>query len=222
MGIFKRISMVIRSFVNRLLDRVEDPEKILDQALNEMEENFRRSKVDLARTIADEKRLKKQLDQNRDQAEQWSAKAVLAVKKGDDNLAREALKRKNSYEVLTKEIEEHWRTQKDITDQLKDSLRQLQMKIDEAKRKRNLLVTRRQRALLQKKVYESLKSASGSNPASTFNKLEEKISSLEAESAALESLEQDTLEEKFKALSATSNVENQLSDLKKKFLPEDK
>ncbi|MBN2385289.1 PspA/IM30 family protein [bacterium] len=218
MDIFTRIYTVIQAYINKFLDRVEDPEKLLDQALSDMEEGFRQSKVELARAIADEKRLRKQLDQNIDQVKEWGAKAILAVQKGDDDLAREALKRKNSYETLQQELESHWHAQKDVTDKLKDGLKTLQLKIDEAKRKRNLLLSRQQRAMLQKKVYEALHSGSANSPSQTLNKLEEKISLLEAESSALENLEHDSLDDRFKSLEASDDLENELSALKKKYL----
>lgn len=220
MGIFKRIFTIIKAYVNQWLNRVEDPQKLLDQSLQDMEENLRRAKVDLARAIADEKRLNKQLESNTSQAEQWQAKAVLAVKSGNDELAREALKRKQSYDALVKDFEGHWKSQKDAVDALKESLRVLQNKIEEAKRKRNLLVSRQQRALLQQKVHEAIQSASALDPSSTLSKMEEKISTLEAESAALESLENDSLEERFKSLEASSGVENELAALKEKHLSE--
>jgi len=218
MNIFKRLAQVIRAYINTFLDRVEDPEKLLDQALTEMEENFRQSKVDLARAIADEKRLKTQLEQNKKQVDHWAASAILAVQKGDDDLAREALKRKNNYAALQLELETHWRSQNEMTEKLKDGLRKLQLKIEEAKRKRNLLISRQQRALLQKKVYEALHSGSAGSPSTTLNKLEEKISHLEAESAALENLEGDSLDERFKSLELSDELEHELKELKNKYL----
>lgn len=210
--------MIIKSYINNFLNKVEDPEKLLDQALSEMEENYRRSKVELAKAVADEVRLKKKLTENTTLSEEWEVKAVLAVKKGNDDLAREALKLKARYDEIILQIGESWKFQKEATDNLKNSLKQLQMKIDEAKRKRNLLVTRQQRALLQKKIYTTINSANGTNPLSTLNQMEEKIANLEAESEAIKSLGGDSLDEKFNSLQANSDLEKRLSELKKKYL----
>jgi len=219
MNMVKRIITTVKAWINHLLDRAEDPEKVLNQALTEMEESFRRAKVDLARAMADQKRLENQVRHNRDRVKEWNAKAILAVQKGNDELAREALKRKSSYESLKSELNTHLKSQSQVTDQLKDSLRSLQLKIEEMRRKKNLLISRQQRALLQQKINESLKATSTKDPGYILNKLEEKINNLEAESAALESIESSSLEEKFKALENSSDLEDELSDLKRQYLP---
>jgi phage shock protein A len=215
MGIFKRIADVFKSNVNDLIDKAEDPEKMLEQITREMEVNFREAKVQVAKAIADEKKLASQLEQNKLQAADWEKKAVAAVQQGRDDLAKEALKRKNSFAELAAGFEKQWQDQKNVSESLKTSLRTLESKIDEAKRKRNLLIARSKRAEAQQTIHSAMSKMTDNGAFATFARMEDKVSEIEARTSATIELETDTMEDQFKQLEAGSGVDDELAALKK-------
>ena len=156
MGLFSRLGTLFRSNINELINKAEDPEKMLNQVLVDMKGQLVEAKKQVAVAIADEKRIKKQLDQERAKANDWERKAMLAIKAGDDGLARAALQRKNDHEEVAKTLEVQWEAQKDSVEKLKEALRGLDHKIEEAKRKRNILVSRKKRAEAQRMINETL------------------------------------------------------------------
>src|SRR5580704_13047722 len=135
MGIFSRLGTLIKSNLNDLISKAEDPQKMLNQ-------------------IADEKRLKKQWDEQIDLSAEWERKAMLAVRAGDDALAKEALARKADHDKMQAEFGKQWQLQKDAVEKLKDQLRTLNDKIEEAKRKKNILIARQKRAEAQKAIQD--------------------------------------------------------------------
>lgn len=215
MSIFRRIADVFKSNVNDMIDKAEDPQKMLDQMIREMETNFRDAKVQVAKAIADEKKLQMQLDTNKKEAIDWEKKAVSAVQQGRDDLAKEALKRKGSAQELALGFETQWVEQKKVTEQLKTNLKGLESKIDEAKRKKNLLVARAKRAEAQKTINNAMSKMTDNGAFATFARMEEKVMTIEANTSAALELESDTLEDQFKALEAGSGVDDELAALKK-------
>lgn len=215
MGIFKRIADVFKSNVNEMIDKAEDPQKMLDQMIREMEENFREAKVQVAKAIADEKKLGVQFEQNKAQATEWEKKAVVAVEQGRDDLAKEALKRKKSFDEIAVGFEKQWTDQKNVSEQLKNNLKALENKIDEAKRKKNLLVARAKRAEAQQTINSAMSKMADNGAFATFARMEEKVTSIEAQTSATLELETDTMEDQFKQLEAGSGVDDELAALKK-------
>jgi phage shock protein A len=218
MGLFSRLGTLFRSNINELINKAEDPEKMLNQVLVDMKGQLVEAKKQVAVAIADEKRIKKQLDQERAKAKDWERKAMLAVKAGDDGLARAALQRKNDHEEVTRTLETQWEAQKESVDKLKEALRGLDHKIEEAKRKRNILVSRKKRAEAQRMINETLASINSKGSFDTFERMEDRITQLEAESEAtaeLGVLPEASLESQFKALEA-GDVDDELSALKRK------
>lgn len=215
MGIFKRISDVFKSNVNDMIDKAEDPQKMLDQMVRDMQSNFREAKVQVAKAIADEKKLYVQYEQNKKQASEWEKKAIMAVEQGRDDLAKEALKRKNSYVELTTGFETQWQEQKKVSDQLKTNLRSLENKIDEAKRKKNLLIARAKRAEAQKTIHGAMSKMSDNGAFATFARMEDKVMEIEAHTSASLELDTDTIEDQFQALEAGSGVDDELAALKR-------
>ncbi|MCA9696150.1 MAG: PspA/IM30 family protein, partial [Myxococcales bacterium] len=142
MGLFGRLGTLIRSNINELINRAEDPEKMLNQVLADMKTQLVEAKKQVAVAIADEKRIKKQHEQELAKAQEWERKAMLAVRAGNDDLARAALARKAEHDELAATFKEQWEAQKQAVEQLKEALRGLDGKIEEAKRKRNILVSR--------------------------------------------------------------------------------
>jgi len=130
MGILERIRTVLKSNINALISKAEDPEKMLNQLVMDMNEQLIEAKKQVAMSIADEKKLERQLIENKGQAEEWERKAMLAVKAGKDDLAKEALVRKQESDGYASSFQKEWDNQHSAVEQLKDALRQLQSKID--------------------------------------------------------------------------------------------
>lgn len=216
MGIFGRVSDILKANVNELIDKAEDPAKMMDQMIREMHESLREAKIEVARAIADEKRLQQQLKQNQSQSKNWESKAMLALKKGDERLATEALKQKKTYDQLVTSIQPQWEQQNTLSSKLKDSLRALESKIDEARRKKEILIARQKRAEAQKKIHDVMSGMNDRSAFATFDRMEQKVMEIEAQADAAVELEMESLDDQFKALEAGSEVDDELAALKAK------
>ncbi|RMF90103.1 MAG: PspA/IM30 family protein [Nitrospinota bacterium] len=219
MGIFDRITTVIKSNINDLINRAEDPEKMLNQMMIDLREQLAQAKREVAVAIADEKRLQKLYEAEADQAAQWEKRAMLAVEKGDDALAREALTRKKEHENLANQYKKQWEQQKASTENLKNALRTLNRKIEEASRKKNLLVARQKRAKAQKHIHETMSRLADTSAFETFDRMAAKVDQMEAEAEAAVEIEADLggedLEKRFAELE-TGSVDAELAALKAK------
>jgi phage shock protein A len=228
MGIFSRLKTLISSNVNDMINKAEKPEKMLNQLLIEMNEQLIESKRAVAMAIADEKKLERELQSQEAQAQEWERKAMLAVQAGKDDLAKEALLRKQEYSNNAAEYRKQWESQKASVEKLKDSLRELQNKIEEAQRKKNLLVARAKRAEAQQKIQSTISSVSGNRTAfDAFDRMSKKVDQMEAEADAALELEEvsadASLEKRFKELEKSdSSADLMLLELKEKMkaLPE--
>jgi phage shock protein A len=228
MGIFSRLRTLIAANVNALIGKAEKPEKMLNQLIVEMNEQLIESKRAVAMAIADEKKLEREKDNQFNQAKDWERKAMLAVTNGKDDLAKEALLRKQEYDHAAAEYQKQWEAQKSSVDSLKESLRELQSKIDEAQRKKNLLIARAKRAEAQQKIQDTISSVSGNRSAfEAFDRMAAKVDDMEAMADAskeLDDLNKDTnLERKFAELEKSdSSADALLLELKEKMkaLPE--
>src|SRR6266850_1091905 len=146
MGIIDRLSTLIRSNINDLISRAENPQKVLEQLIVDMRNQLAKAKQQVAAAIADEKRLSAQAEQEKKLSEDWEKRAVLAVQEGRDDLAKQALLRYNEHVQGAVQLQETWLKHREETEKLKASLRQLNDKIEEAKRKKNILIARQKRA----------------------------------------------------------------------------
>src|SRR4051812_15225806 len=222
MGIFQRIGTLIKSNINDLISKAEDPEKMLSQVLVDMKNQLVEAKKQVAVAIGDEKRLKKQWDDQVALAKEWERKAMMAVHAGDDALAKEALVRQKEHEDLSGQFETQWHSQKDAVDKLKDQLRTLNNKIEEAKRKKNILVARAKRAEAQRTIQSTMAGLSDTSAFDTFDRMTEKVDQIEAEAEAGAELAGemtgDTLAQRFKKLESGTSVsaDSQLQALKAK------
>ena len=220
MGLFGRLASLIKSNLNDLISKSEDPEKMLNQVILEMNTQLGEAKKQVALSIADEKRLAKQFETEKATAEEWERKAMMAVRAGDDGLAKEALLRQREHESLSAEFERQWQKQKTAVEQLKQALKTLNNKIEEAKRKKNVLVARKKRAEAQKAIHETMQGLSNDSAFDTFNRMEEKIVQMEAEAdAQTEVAEQysgDALSQRFKDLEVSKGADMALDELKRK------
>jgi len=220
MGIFARLAALIKSNLNDLISSSEDPEKMLNQIVLDMSNQLLEAKRQVAASIADEKRLAKQVEQETANAAEWERRAMLAVRSGDDALAKEALARKKEHQTLAEQFQEQWSKQKQAVDQLKLALRALNNKIEEAKRKKNLLIARKKRAEAQKAIQETMTGLKNASAFETFDRMAGRIEQMEAEAEAHAELNEeatgDTLAHKFRELEVTKGADEDLLSLKRK------
>ncbi|MCC7002428.1 MAG: PspA/IM30 family protein [Gemmatimonadaceae bacterium] len=215
MGIFDRLATLLKSNINDLISKAENPEKMLDQIVTDMRNQLAKAKQQVAAAIADEKRLKDQAEAEYKAAADWENKAMLAVKEGRDDLAKQALVRQAEHEEHGRTLETTWQAHQLETEKLKNSLRDLNDKIEEAKRKKNLLLARQRRAQAQQKISETMSSMSEKSAFEAFARMEEKITSNEID----EEFSGDRLAHDFKRLEKTAgsaNADQQLAALKQK------
>lgn len=224
MGIFDRLKTVVSSNINDLINKAEHPEKMLNQLVVDMNQQMLESKKSVAMAIADEKKLERELLEQKRVAGEWERKAIIAVKANRDDLAKEALARKQEAETYYNQLKPQWDSQKVAVEKLKETLRQLQNKIDEASRKKNILVARAKRAEAQEKIHKTMSSISGSTSAfDTFDRMAKKVDELEARADAQGELadlsRSASLENEFAKLEASgAGSDLLLEELKRKML----
>jgi phage shock protein A len=219
-GLFTRIVSLIKSNANDAVSKFEDPSKMLNQVILEMNQSLVEAKKQVAVAIADEKRLGKQLETAQLNGKEWEKKAMMAVRAGDDGLAKEALNRKAEHDKLTAEYQKQHQLQKDATDKLKNALRGLQGKIDEARRKKDLLLARQKRAEAQQSIQKTLSTLGDNSAFDTFDRMSQKVDQMEAEAEAQSELQLDQsgggLDDKFAQLEALNGTDDALAALKAK------
>ena len=220
MGIFSRLAQLIKSNLNDLISHSEDPEKMLNQLVLEMNSQLNEAKKQVASSIADEKRLAKQLEQEQAKAGEWEQRAMMALKNGNEELAKEALARKREHDGIAVQYQEQWTKQKTAVENLKRTLRALNDKIEEAKRKKNVLIARKKRAEAQRAIQETMSGLKDTSAFETFDRMAEKIDRLEAEAEAGAELAEeytgDVLASKFAQLEKTHGTDDDLIALKRK------
>jgi phage shock protein A len=219
MGIWDRLSTLLRSNINDLISRAENPEKMLNQLIVDMRTNLAKAKQQVASAIADEKRLASQAEQEKKLAEEWEKRAELAVREGRDDLAKQALLRYNEHVGGAVQLQETWVKHREETEKLKVSLRQLNDKIEEAKRKKNILIARAKRAEAHKKIQETMSSMGDKSAFETFERMAEQIEHEERKLIAAaevnEDLSGDTLMQQFHSLEK-ADADQQLIALKQR------
>jgi phage shock protein A len=220
MGIFSRLAQLIKSNLNDLISRSEDPEKMLNQVVLEMNTQLNEAKKQVAASIADEKRLAKQFEAEQAKAAEWEGRAMMALRAGNEELAKEALARKREHDELAKSYKDQWDKQKAAVEQLKRALRMLNDKIEEAKRKKNVLIARKKRAEAQRAIQETMSGLKDQSAFETFDRMAEKIDQIEAEAEAGAELSEeytgDVLANRFQQLEKSHGADEDLMALKRK------
>jgi phage shock protein A len=220
MGIFNKLSTLIRSNLNDLIARAENPEKMLNQIILDMRDQLAKAKQEVAVAIADERKLKAQAEEEAKQTQDWERRAMLAVQQGRDDLARQALQRQQEYGERAQSLYDTWQRQSGETERLKESLRQLNAKIEEARRKKNLLVAKQKRAEAQKRIHETMTGLSDRSAFEAFDRMAERIEQTErlalASAEVTEDLGTDHLEKEFKRLEISDDADSRLIELKRK------
>jgi phage shock protein A len=218
-SLFKRINDVLNANINDLIDRVEDPERMVKQIIREMEDNISKAKEGVVDAIASEKQLQKELESNQKQVADWLARAEIALRNNNEELARAALARKKEHEAIVKTLEPSWQAAKTISDRLKAQLHALEAKLDEARRKRTSLAARQHAAHARQQMDKTLSQfESGIKAQSNFERMEDRVAEMEARTEALEELSNDRsqLEKEFLDLKTHAEIDDELQSLKKK------
>ncbi|HET6681114.1 MAG TPA: PspA/IM30 family protein [Gemmatimonadaceae bacterium] len=223
MGIFDRLASLLKSNINDLISSAENPEKMLNQIIVDMNGQLTKAKQQVAAAIADEKRLRDQADGEFRQADDWEKKAMLAVQEGRDDLAKQALLRHGEHVSHAQQLEVTWQAHQEETEKLKASLRDLHDKIEEAKRKKNLLLARQRRAQAQKRITETMSSMSEKSAFEAFARMEERVEQNERQLKASMEIDEefagDRLSNDFKRLERQAgavSADMQLLALKQK------
>jgi len=216
MGFFDRLGRLVRANANAALSAAEDPVKILDQSVADMQADLVKLRQAVATAIASQKRIQNQADQAEAQAKTWYERAELALKKGEEDLAREALGRRKTCQDTATALQGQLQSQCGQVDQLKKSLVQLESKIAEAKTKKDMLKARAQAAQAQEQLQSAVGSLGTNSAMAAFEQMEEKVQALEARSQAAAELAGADLESQFAALEGAPEVDSELEALKGK------
>ena len=214
MGIFSRMSDVIKANINDLLDKAEDPEKMIKQMVLEMEESVNKATLSVAQSIANQKQIQRRLDKEQSNVNDWQLKAEQAIQAGRDDLAKAALEKKLVAQKNVNDLQPTFDTAKATADRLKSQLDQLKKKLDEARSRQNTLIARSNAAKAEKQLNQAM-SGVGSDAFSKFEKMESKVEQMESEAEAFGELNSSdkSLEEEFANLSSP-DVDDELAKLK--------
>jgi phage shock protein A len=213
MGFFDRLSRLLRANLNDLVSKAEDPAKILDQSVADMQADLVKLRQAVATAIASQKRLQNQAEQAESQSKTWLTKAELALKENREDLAREALSRRKTYQDTATALNAQLSSQAGQVETLKKSLTALEGKIAEAKTKKDMLKARAQAAQAQEQLQSAVSGLGTNNAMAAFEQMEEKVLQQEARSQAAAELAGADLESQFAALEG-SDVDDELAALK--------
>ena len=214
MGLLERVSTLIRANLNDMIDRAEDPEKMIKQVMMDMENQYLQVKTQVAVSIADQHMLEKKLRENEDSGKDWMHKAEIAVDKAQDDLARAALDKFHTSQRLTLSYREQVDDQRAQVEALKSALRKLEQKLDEAKSKRDLLLARHRRSVALGKAARAGTALGDNSKNATFDRLKDRVHQTEAVATAEVELITDDMGEKLVRLDRDNEVERLLNDLK--------
>ena len=214
MGFFARLSRLVRANANAVLSSAEDPGKILDQSVADMQAELVKLRQAVATAIASQKRIQNQAEQAGTQAKTWYERAELALQKGEEDLAREALTRRKTYQDTADALNTQLQSQSGQVESLKKSLMGLEGKIAEARTKKDMLKARAQAAKAQEQLQSAVSGLGTDGAMAAFEQMEEKVQVLEARSQAAAELAGADLESQFQALQGGSDVDDELAALK--------
>lgn len=214
MGFFDRLSRLIRANANAAVGAMEDPSKILDQSVADMQSDLIKLRQAVATAIASQKRIQNQAEQADSQAKTWYERAELALKKGEEDLAREALGRRKTCQDTATALNTQLQSQAGQVEQLKKSLISLESRIAEAKTKKDMLKARAQAAQAQEQLQSAVGNLGTNSSMAAFERMEEKVQTLEARSQAAAELAGADLESQFAALEGAPEVDDELAALK--------
>lgn len=211
MGLFDRAFRALRANLNGMVNQAEDPEKILEQALVEMESNLLQLQQAVAQAIATQKRTERQSAQAKTTAQEWYSRAELALRKGDEEAARQALNRRQTALESAQTMDNQLSQQRQVVVSMKENMHRLEAKIAEAKTKKDLYIARARSAEASRRLQEMI----GGGTMAAFDQVEQRVLDLEARSEAMQELNSDPLERQFAALeNPRTPVEQELAAMK--------
>lgn len=213
MGIFTRFRDIISSNINQMLDRAEDPEKLINLMISEMEDTLVELKSSCACALAGKKKIRRRLDDVLSREKYWERQAGLAVEKGRDDLAREALKEKRRYTQATENLEREYTDHGAIADQYQDDIRQLEDKLNAARERKRLLVQRHIRARKKKQAQQEIRRMDSYETVIRFEEMENRIERMEADADLVNPGPTTPLEKAFDCLT-DDDIEKELEMLK--------
>jgi phage shock protein A len=216
MALLERVSTLVRANLNDLIDKAEDPEKMIKQVILDMQNQLLQVKTQVAIAIADQHLLEKKQKENEDKVAEWMRKAELAVDKKQDDLARASLQRVESYRELSESFTQQVTDQKAQVENLKTALRQLDQKLTEANAKADLLIARQHRARAVGKASDAKLNIGDGSKGAAFDRMKHKVARTEAVSQAKAELAVDDVEDRLAALEKEDRIEQLLSELKAK------
>jgi phage shock protein A len=216
MGIFDRIGRVIRANVNDLIDKAEDPEKVLEQTIQDMQDDLVKMRQAVAQGIATQKRTEQQYQKNMNEANRWQQRAQLALEKGEEGLAREALVRKKTFADTAVTLQTQLGQQSSQVEILRRNLVTLEGKLTEAKTKKNMLKARLSAAKAHEQLQNTIANLNTNSSMAAFERMEEKVLQAEAISQTAGELGGTGIEEEFLKLESTEDVDDELAMMKAK------
>ena len=216
MSIFDRIRDLLSANVNSMLDSAEDPEKMAEEYLRQLNNELYEAKTNVASAMADATKLNTRETQYNVETEQWAAKAEAALRAGNEELAKAALARKVQASKLAAQYKEQSDAQDQQVEALQQALVQLETRIAETKSKKELIVAKKNRAQTQEAIQRAARGIGNANAMDKLDQLEERVDDRLAKADAMAKIEGDTLENKFRDLERDSEVDSELAELKKK------
>lgn len=214
MGLLDRLGRVIRANINNLISQVEDPEKILEQTVIDMQDDLIRLRQAVAQAIATQKRTERQATQAQSSAQEWYKRAQLALQKSEESLARESLTRSKSYESTAASLQAQVDQQRSIVTQMKQNMGKLEQKLAEAKTKKDMYIARARSAKASQQLNEMMDRFNTRGSVAAFERMEEKVLQLEAKSEAIAELSNNTVESQFQALEQGGDIDAELAAMK--------
>lgn len=220
MGFFNRISRLVRANVNQLVNGAEDPEKVLQQTVLDMQSDLVSMRQAVAQAIATQKRTERQCEQAKRTADEWYSRAQLALQKGDEDMAKDALTRRQTYQQTAQTLTPQIIQQRTIVQQLKDNMVQLERKIADARTQKDMYIARARAAQSSVRLNEMMSDHASSTNA--FEKMEARVLDLEAQAEVSATLGTDAVDRQFVQLESQGNVDAQLAQLKAELLEDER
>ncbi len=214
MSLLSRVRDLVSANLNSMLDSAEDPEKMVNEYMRQLQEQLYEAKTAVASAMADETKLHNKMVSFQAEADQWQSKAEAAVRAGDDELARAALSRKNSAQKMADTYREQYKAQDEQVEALQDALVKLESRISEAKAKRELIIAKKNRAQTQETIQRTVQGLGNTSAMDKLSQMEERVDDQLARANAMAELEGDSLEARFEDLERDTAVDDELAALK--------
>ncbi len=214
MGIFTRVRDIINANINSMLDKAEDPEKLVKLMIREMEDTLIEVKANCASTMATKKKVQREIETMLEHAKTWDAKAQLAVNKGREDLAREALHEKRRFVERSESLGDELDQTKELVKQYQNDIMQLEDKLGAAREKQRVLIQRHVHAQNKKKAETQIRRFDTSDAVAKFDQFQERIDRMEAEADLVNYGRKPSLDDEFSALEGDEEIEQELAELK--------